>query len=130
MVRQSGLGKGLGALLPSGDLGATVSGGSSTPSGIRLADIPISEIRPNTYQPRSVFDDEGIASLAASIAELGVLQPILVRPSAGGGFELIAGERRWRAARLRWRTGPASTTVPGSTRTSRSYCGSGHRQVD
>ena len=99
MVRQSGLGKGLGALLPSGDLGATISGGSSTPSGIRLADIPVSEIRPNSYQPRSVFDDEGIASLAASIAELGVLQPILVRPSAGGGFELIAGERRWRAAR-------------------------------
>jgi ParB family transcriptional regulator, chromosome partitioning protein len=98
VVRQSGLGKGLGALLPSGDLGATVSGGS-TPSGIRLADIPISEIRPNTFQPRSVFDDEGIASLAASIAELGVLQPILVRPSPGGGFELIAGERRWRAAR-------------------------------
>jgi ParB family transcriptional regulator, chromosome partitioning protein len=99
VVRQSGLGKGLGALLPSGDLGATVSGGVSAPSGIRLADIPISEIRPNTYQPRSVFDDEGIASLAASIAEIGVLQPILVRPSAGGGFELIAGERRWRAAR-------------------------------
>ncbi len=98
-MRQSGLGKGLGALLPSGDLGATVSGGSSTPSGIRLADIPISEIRPNTYQPRTVFDDDGIASLAASIAELGVLQPILVRPAAGGGFELIAGERRWRAAR-------------------------------
>jgi ParB family transcriptional regulator, chromosome partitioning protein len=99
VVRQSGLGKGLGALLPSGDLGATVSGGSATPSGIRLADIPISEIRPNTYQPRTVFDDDGIASLAASIAELGVLQPILVRPAAGGGFELIAGERRWRAAR-------------------------------
>jgi ParB family transcriptional regulator, chromosome partitioning protein len=99
VVRQSGLGKGLGALLPSGDLGATVSGGASAPPGIRLADIPISEIRPNAYQPRSVFDDEGIASLAASIAELGVLQPILVRPSPQGGFELIAGERRWRAAR-------------------------------
>jgi ParB family transcriptional regulator, chromosome partitioning protein len=107
VVRQSGLGKGLGALLPSGDLGATVTGGSSTPSGIRLAEIPISEIRPNAYQPRTVFDDDGIASLAASIAELGVLQPILVRPATGGGFELIAGERRWRAAR---RAG--LTTVP------------------
>jgi ParB family transcriptional regulator, chromosome partitioning protein len=99
VVRQSGLGKGLGALLPSGDLGATVSGAPSMPVGIRLADIPISEIRPNAFQPRTVFDDDGIASLAASIAELGVLQPILVRPAAGGGFELIAGERRWRAAR-------------------------------
>ena len=98
-MRQSGLGKGLGALLPSGDLGATVAGVPSGPVGIRLADIPISEIRPNTYQPRTVFDDEGIASLAASIAELGVLQPILVRPATGGGYELIAGERRWRAAR-------------------------------
>jgi ParB family transcriptional regulator, chromosome partitioning protein len=107
VVRQSGLGKGLGALLPSGDLGATVTGGSSTPSGIRLAEIPISEIRPNAYQPRTVFDDDGIASLAASIAALGVLQPILVRPATGGGFELIAGERRWRAAR---RAG--LTTVP------------------
>jgi ParB family transcriptional regulator, chromosome partitioning protein len=107
VVRQSGLGKGLGALLPSGDLGATVSGGPSAPTGIRLADIPISEIRPNTYQPRTVFDDDGIAALAASIAAIGVLQPILVRPVAGGGFELIAGERRWRAAR---RAG--LTTVP------------------
>ena len=106
-MRQSGLGKGLGALLPSGDLGATVSGGTSGPAGIRLADILIGEIRPNAYQPRTVFDDDGIASLAASIAELGVLQPILVRPAAGGGFELIAGERRWRAAR---RAG--LTTVP------------------
>ncbi len=106
-MRQSGLGKGLGALLPSGDLGATVTGGPSTPTGIRLADIPISEIRPNTYQPRTVFDDDGIAALAASIAAIGVLQPILVRPATGGGFELIAGERRWRAAR---RAG--LTTVP------------------
>ena len=106
-MRQSGLGKGLGALLPAGDLGATVTGGPLMPSGIRLADILISEIRPNTYQPRTVFDDDGIASLAASIAELGVLQPILVRPATGGGFELIAGERRWRAAR---RAG--LTTVP------------------
>ncbi len=106
-MRQSGLGKGLGALLPSGDLGATVSGGSATPTGIRLADISISEIRPNTFQPRTVFDDDGIAALAASIAAIGVLQPILVRPAAGGGFELIAGERRWRAAR---RAG--LTTVP------------------
>ena len=100
-MRQSGLGRGLGALLPAGDLDLTVAGSSGlqTPSGARLLEIPLSEIRPNSYQPRSVFDDEGIASLAASILELGVLQPILVRPGEDGSYELIAGERRWRAAR-------------------------------
>ena len=100
-MRQSGLGRGLGALLPSGDLELTVTGsnGLQTPSGARLLEIPIAEIRPNSFQPRTVFDDEGIASLAASIRELGVLQPILVRPGEDGSYELIAGERRWRAAR-------------------------------
>jgi ParB family transcriptional regulator, chromosome partitioning protein len=91
----------LGALLPSGDLELTVAGspGGQTSSGARLLEIPISEIRPNSFQPRTVFDDEGIASLAASIRELGVLQPVLVRPAQDGSYELIAGERRWRAAR-------------------------------
>ena len=65
----------------------------------RLQEIEISEIRPNTYQPRSHFDDEGIESLAASIRELGVLQPILVRQVGHERYELIAGERRFRAAR-------------------------------
>jgi ParB family transcriptional regulator, chromosome partitioning protein len=103
VVRQSGLGRGLGALLPSSDAVQH----STSPTGSRLAEIPISEVRPNTYQPRSVFDDDAIASLSASIQELGVLQPILVRPAAEGGFELIAGERRWRAAK---RAG--LTTIP------------------
>ena len=96
MARQSGLGRGLGALLPAGDLDLTVAGSSGlqTPSGARLLEIPVVEIRPNSYQPRSVFEDDGIASLAASIAELGVLQPILVRPGEDGSYELIAGERR------------------------------------
>jgi ParB family transcriptional regulator, chromosome partitioning protein len=94
VVRQSGLGRGLGALLPSNDVESTVQGGPSA----RLVEIPIGEIKPNTYQPRSVFDDDAIAALAASIKEIGVLQPILVRP-AEQGYELIAGERRWRAAR-------------------------------
>ena len=100
-MRQSGLGRGLGALLPSGDLELTVTGsnGLQTSSGARLLEIPLAEIRPNSFQPRTVFDDEGIASLAASIRELGVLQPILVRPGEDGSYELIAGERRWRAAR-------------------------------
>ena len=99
MARQSGLGRGLGALLPTGDLEMTVAGTGQAPIGVRLLDLPISEIRPNTFQPRTVFEDEGIASLAASIREVGVLQPVLVRPSDDGSYELIAGERRWRAAR-------------------------------
>jgi ParB family chromosome partitioning protein len=67
-----------------------------------LREVPIGSIKPNPLQPRSHFDDETMASLASSIKELGVLQPILVRPSGDDGedeFELIAGERRWRAAR-------------------------------
>jgi ParB family chromosome partitioning protein len=63
-----------------------------------LRDVPIDHIVPNTYQPRQVFEDEALDALAASIAALGVLQPILVRESSPGRYELIAGERRWRAA--------------------------------
>lgn len=109
MVRQSGLGKGLGALLPTSTEAPMMAGGSTVG---RLQEIEISEIRPNTYQPRSHFDDEGIESLAASIRELGVLQPVLVRAAPEGGYELIAGERRWRAAR---RAG--LTTVPAVIKT-------------
>jgi ParB family chromosome partitioning protein len=67
-----------------------------------LREVPIGSIKPNPLQPRSHFDDDTMASLASSIKELGVLQPILVRQSGDDGveeFELIAGERRWRAAR-------------------------------
>jgi ParB family chromosome partitioning protein len=64
-----------------------------------LREVPIEAIRPNEYQPRRRFDDEALAALAASIGELGVLQPVLVRPDGEGGYELVAGERRWRAAR-------------------------------
>ena len=67
--------------------------------GSSLVDIPIGDVRPSSYQPRKHFDEEGLASLTASVRELGVLQPILVRPSADGIYELIAGERRWRAAK-------------------------------
>jgi ParB family chromosome partitioning protein len=66
----------------------------------RLREIPVDEIRPNPDQPRKRFDEEALGSLADSIRERGVLQPIIVRPGAVGGFELVAGERRWRAARL------------------------------
>jgi ParB family chromosome partitioning protein len=90
VARPGGLGKGLGALIPT----TTVDSG---PTGA-LQDIPVSVIRPNPHQPREHFDEEALGALAESIREVGVLQPVLVRP-AGDGYELIAGERRWRAAR-------------------------------
>ncbi len=97
-MRQSGLGKGLGALLPSGgDLERSSAEGQQ--GAARLLELPIGSIRPNTYQPRTVFDDESISALSESIKEIGVLQPILVRSAGNGSYELIAGERRWRAAR-------------------------------
>ncbi|MGC8471043.1 MAG: ParB/RepB/Spo0J family partition protein [Acidimicrobiales bacterium] len=91
MARRSGLGKGLSALIPPEVTGS---------QGSALREVPISSIRPNTLQPRTHFDEEAMSSLAASIRELGVLQPVLVRPIGDGSeYELIAGERRWRAAR-------------------------------
>ena len=88
MARRGGLGKGLGALIP------TVATESS--GGMR--EIPIASVKPNKYQPRSHFDEEDLSALVGSIREVGVLQPVLVRPE-GDGYELIAGERRWRAAK-------------------------------
>jgi ParB family chromosome partitioning protein len=64
-----------------------------------LAELPTTEIRPNPQQPREHFDEEALAGLADSIREVGILQPVLVRAAEDGGYELIAGERRWRAAR-------------------------------
>ena len=95
MKRPSGLGRGLGALIddshrPRLDSGGDVSGGS-------VRDIDVDRIRPNPLQPRKAFDEESMAELAASIANRGVLQPILLRQTASG-FEIVAGERRWRAA--------------------------------
>ncbi len=90
MARPGGLGRGLGALIPTGTVAEQAGG---------LAEIPTSEIRPNPQQPREHFDEEALASLADSVREVGLLQPVLVRAAESGGFELIAGERRWRAAR-------------------------------
>ncbi len=92
MTRRSGLGKGLSALIPSEATGETDS---------LLRVVSISHIRPNTFQPRSHFDEESMASLADSIREVGLLQPVLVRElvDESESYELIAGERRWRAAR-------------------------------
>ena len=92
MARRSGLGKGLGALIPTEVVADRTSA---------LLDVPLGSIVPNPRQPRTQFDEELMASLAASIRELGVLQPILVRavPDVAGQYELVAGERRWRAAK-------------------------------
>ncbi len=89
-VKKGGLGKGLEVLFAENAIeeeGKTVS-------------LPLSEIEPNREQPRKQFDEEALAELADSIAQHGVLQPLLVRPIAGGNYQLVAGERRWRAARM------------------------------
>jgi ParB family chromosome partitioning protein len=89
VARQGGLGKGLGALIPTSAI-------TESPGG--LEEIPVASVRPNRFQPRAHFDEEELSSLAESIREVGLLQPVLVRP-IGDEYELIAGERRWRAAR-------------------------------
>ncbi len=93
MARRSGLGKGLSALIPA----ELAEGGGSASA---LAEIPVASVYPSSFQPRRHFDEERLASLTASVRELGVLQPVLVRPGQEAGtYELIAGERRWRAAK-------------------------------
>jgi ParB family transcriptional regulator, chromosome partitioning protein len=93
VVRQSGLGRGLSSLIP-----AEVEVGPAPTDGTTFVDLPIGSIVPNRNQPRQDFDEEALATLTASVRELGVLQPVLVRPIDEGRYELIAGERRWRAA--------------------------------
>jgi ParB family chromosome partitioning protein len=80
--------------------------GGSAANG-RLRDLSIAEIHPNPSQPRKHFDEESLAALADSVRERGVIQPVIVRPRSKGGYELVAGERRWRAASL-----AALATVP------------------
>jgi ParB family chromosome partitioning protein len=80
-------------------LGALIPGDISGDVGSAFREVPVESIAPNPHQPRSYFDEEALASLTASVAELGVLQPILVRDLGDERFELIAGERRWRAAK-------------------------------
>ena len=89
MTRRSGLGRGLSSLIPA-DFTAD--------SGV-YQEIDIKEVVPNRYQPREHFDEETLVSLSRSITEIGVIQPIVVRELEDGQYELIAGERRWRAAK-------------------------------
>jgi ParB family chromosome partitioning protein len=92
VTRKSGLGRGLDALLPSG------GGDAELESRGNLLDLPLDAIVANPNQPRQTFDEDSIAELATSVRELGILQPLLVREVGGGVYELIAGERRLRAA--------------------------------
>jgi ParB family transcriptional regulator, chromosome partitioning protein len=110
MARSSGLGKGLSSIIPSAELDDLDA--AEAERGAFLAELPVTAVAPNPHQPRVHFDEETLTELTASIAEMGVLQPILVRPARDGGYELIAGERRWRAAQ---RAG--LTTIPAVVRT-------------
>lgn len=90
MVRKAGLGRGLGSLIPQNDFDDRTS---------TYRSIPTTHIRPNPNQPRKSFEEEALSSLAASIAVMGIIQPILVNEIEDGQYQIIAGERRWRAAR-------------------------------
>ncbi len=90
MAKSRGLGKGLEALFED----------SRDDSQSGVTTVRISEIEPNLSQPRKQFDEEALSELADSIAAHGVLQPLLIRPTSGGTYQIVAGERRWRAARL------------------------------
>ena len=96
------LGKGLDALFLDNAVEMGTDGGG---------ELEISEIEPDREQPRSSFDDDTLAELADSISQHGVLQPILVRPLPGGGYRIVAGERRWRASRL-----AGKSTIPAIVR--------------
>jgi ParB family chromosome partitioning protein len=91
--RRGGLGRGLAALIPPGE------GGPAGSSRAWMADLPIDAIEPNPRQPRDVFDDEELEGLAASIRDMGLLQPVVVRATGEDTYELIAGERRLRASK-------------------------------
>jgi ParB family chromosome partitioning protein len=93
-MHRKALGRGLEALIPGGSATATLE--SRPESGLR--EIPVADIGANPFQPRQRFDDQAIQELAASIKATGVLQPVLVRSDPTGGFQLVAGERRLRAA--------------------------------
>lgn len=99
-TRKGGLGRGLGSLIPTGESKQLSSVVAGVPVDVaNLNRVSINSISPNPRQPRTVFDEEKMAELITSIKEVGVLQPPVVRVVADGRYELIMGERRWRAAR-------------------------------
>lgn len=97
-----GLGRGLSALMADVGIDAGVNDTIATPESRRgaLETLPIEAIRANPDQPRRNFDDRALGELAESIRAKGIVQPLVVRPVADGGYEIVAGERRWRAAQL------------------------------
>jgi ParB family transcriptional regulator, chromosome partitioning protein len=128
---RGGLGRGLGALIPTAPAGvateeapppafapppsAPASASELAPvPGARFAELPVSAIDPNAKQPRHVFDEEALEELKTSIQEVGFLQPIVVRELDGGRYELVMGERRWRAAQAIGRE-----TIPAIVRDTR-----------
>ncbi|MCC7495535.1 MAG: ParB/RepB/Spo0J family partition protein [Fimbriimonadaceae bacterium] len=100
-MNRTGLGKGLAALLPDG----------AAPAGRPVMELALDAIQPNPHQPRKEFDEAALAELAASLRQHGLLQPICVRPIHGGRYQLISGERRWRAAQV-----AGLTTIPAMVR--------------
>ena len=94
--RPRGLGRGLSALI--GDEAAPMRGAEPAPKATRT--LPVEFLKPGRFQPRKTFEGEALADLAASIREKGVLTPILVRPLGADSYEIVAGERRWRAAQM------------------------------
>ena len=106
--RTGGLGRGLGALIPTAPRAADEVPGTSADgsaagepgavAGARFAEIPLDAITPNPLQPRTSFDEEALAELVVSIREVGLLQPVVVRETGPGRYELVMGERRWRAS--------------------------------
>jgi ParB family chromosome partitioning protein len=91
-AQRRGMGRGLAAILSVSEAGER--------DGAELRELAVELVAPNPDQPRKRFDEEALQALAESISERGVVQPVLVRPRAGGTYELVAGERRWRAAKL------------------------------
>lgn len=104
MAKRNALGRGLDSLISLGDI--------RTDGSSAISDIDISRISPNPDQPRRSFDEESLEELATSIRELGVVQPLTLRLSDDGDYQIIAGERRWRAAKI-----AGLTSVPAYVRT-------------
>ncbi len=100
MVKKRGLGKSLDALLVGSSTGTEESNQPAEASHDRLLMLPVAMIQRGKYQPRREMDPESLDNLANSIRAQGVIQPIVVRHLLGGGYEIVAGERRWRASQM------------------------------
>ena len=108
-ARRGGLGRGLGALIPAAavdsqngytDAAGAAGSGQKPVAGAVFREIPVDSVTPNPRQPRTNFDEDALAELAGSLREVGLLQPIVVREVGPGRYELVMGERRWRASKM------------------------------